>query len=141
MHHFVFGSCDFFCLIVSCVSAVKFMSALTMCDCVNVCVCVCVCVCVRACVRRRTLWMSRQRLPLRRNRPGRFIINSNFIPESGSTFYMTGLPCWPFWTGKRQKTCLQTFDYYHYQSPGSDYKLQNLTCSCLHAETRRFWRI
>uniref|UniRef100_A0A671YRY6 Pecanex-like protein n=1 Tax=Sparus aurata TaxID=8175 RepID=A0A671YRY6_SPAAU len=80
-----------------------------LCLCLCVCVCVCVCVNVCVCVRRRTLWTSRQRLPLRRNRPGRFITNSNFIPGSGSTFYMTGSPCWPFWIGKTQKNLPANF--------------------------------
>lgn len=58
--------------------------------------------------RKRTLWMSRQRLPLRKNRPGRFITNSNFFLGSGSTFYTTDSPCLPFWTGNTQQTCLLT---------------------------------
>ncbi len=49
--------------------------------------------------------MSHQRLPLRRNRPGRFITNSNCFLGNGSTFYMTDSLCSPFWTGNTPKPC------------------------------------
>lgn len=62
-----------------------------------------ICVCVDVCVRKKILWMSRQRLRLKRNRPERFITNSNCCLGSGSTFYMTDSPCLPFWTGNTQK--------------------------------------
>lgn len=62
----------------------------------------CLCSCV--CGRKRTLWMNHRRLPPRRNRPGRFITNSNCFLGSGSTFYMTDSPCLPCWTGRVYKS-------------------------------------